>query len=369
MPENASPLADIIRERIASGGPISVADYMAIALGHPDHGYYITRDPLGARGDFITAPEVSQMFGEMIGLWCVDIWSRTGVPGPLCLVELGPGRGTLMADLVRAAGVFPGFLDQASIHLVETSPVLKKAQANTLASLGQNAPPITWHETIDTLPQAPSLMIANEFFDALPVHHMVFSKGAWWERLVGVNDDGDFEFVLAKQPAPKHLIPSMPVSPEEGYIVETSPASLSIMQSLCGRLLQNGLAAIIIDYGFTRSTYGESLQALSNHGYADPLEEPGTRDLTAHVNFEALASIAAQCGLRVSGPIPQGPYLQQLGIETRAARLAHGQDDATVAGINHALRRLLSPDQMGSLFKVLAVASPAVPMPSGFEGM
>lgn len=343
MPEPGR-LAERLARRIGAEGPISVEAYMAEANAH----YYATRDPLGAAGDFVTAPEVSQMFGELAGLWLADLWSRAGRPANARFVELGPGRGTLAADALRARGA-AGL--QPPVHLVETSPVLREAQAKRVADA-------EWHDRIEDLPNdAPLLVIANEFFDALPVRQFVHKSGSWHERMVSFEND---RFVLqAGTPA------RLPVPGSEGDILETSPAAEAAARTIGARLAAQGGAAAIIDYGHGRSGPGDTLQAVKGHAFADPWSEPGERDLTAHVDFTALAGAAAAAGARVFGPIPQGIWLTALGIDRRASALAQTAPSRT-GEIEAARHRLTAPDQMGKLFKVLALTAPHWPLPAAF---
>jgi SAM-dependent MidA family methyltransferase len=344
-PEPAD-LTDRLARLIDTGGPISVGHYMAEANAH----YYGTRDPLGEAGDFTTAPEISQMFGELAGLWLVDLWQRAGEPAGACYVELGPGRGTLAADALRAiarAGLKP------PVHFVETSPPLRQAQRARLANA-------TWHDDSSTLPGgAPLLIVANEFFDALPVRQLVATDQGWHELLV-THDDGRFSRV------PGPLIPAPLAKAEPGTIVETSPASVSVVRELARRLSTQGGAALIVDYGHERSCAGDSLQAVERHGFADPWQRPGARDLTAHVDFSALKRAAEGEGARTFGPAGQGEWLARMGIDVRAALLAKsapGRADEVEA----ARLRLTAPDQMGTLFKAMALTAPGWPLPAGFE--
>ncbi|HZF96298.1 MAG TPA: SAM-dependent methyltransferase [Allosphingosinicella sp.] len=318
---------------------------MAEANAH----YYGSRDPLGAAGDFTTAPEISQMFGELAGLWLADLWHRAGGPQNAVYAELGPGRGTLAADALRAmraAGLRP------EVHFVETSPVLRAAQA-------ERVPDAIWHGDVATLPtDAPLLIVANEFFDSLPIRQLVATKRGWHERLVAHTDAG---FV----PVPGPLIPAPLAPAETGTVVETSPASLGIVRALSQRLLEQGGAALIVDYGHVESAAGETLQAVSGHAFADPWDAPGSRDLTAHVDFGALARAAGAEGVQVTGPRRQGEWLRAMGIDQRTSALAEAAP-ARSAEIEAARDRLVSPEQMGSLFKALALVAPAWPEPEGF---
>jgi SAM-dependent MidA family methyltransferase len=346
-----APLADRLARLIESQGPISVAQYMAQANAH----YYATRDPLGAAGDFTTAPEISQMFGELVGLWHVDLWTRAGSPADAAYVELGPGRGTLARDALRAmrsAGLQP------SVHLVETSPVLREAQAELLSGA-------EWHADTRSLPDdVPLLVVANEFFDALPARQLIATERGWHERLVA-HDGGRF-LPVAGPPVAGEAIPAHLRAAPPGTIVETSPASAAIAQQLAQRIARSGGAALIVDYGHERTSAGETLQAVTRHDYADPWTEPGERDLTVHVDFETLGAAASTAGVRVLGPREQGDWLEAMGIALRAATLAEAAPERREE-IERARRRLTAPEEMGRLFKVLALIAPGWPEPAGFE--
>ncbi len=356
-----SPLADLLRRRIRLTGPLTVAEFMAEALGHPRYGYYTTRDPFGARGDFTTAPEISQMFGELIGLWCAEVWRAAGAPSPLRLVELGPGRGTLMADALRAARVAPDFLAAASVHLVETSPVLAAIQRKRLAGH-----PASWHGGFDEIPPGPVLVVANEFFDALPVRQFARTASGWRERMVGLDETGDFRFGLAPGPGPgETLIPErIRRGARPGDILEVNPAVSTVASAVSRRIAGDGGAALIVDYGHAVSAPGETLQALRGHERHDPLAEPGEADLTAHVDFEALGRAAGEAGAAVHGPIAQRDLLLRLGIELRAARLRKSATAAQARDIEAACERLISPQRMGTLFKALAITANNAPPPA-----
>ena len=355
-----SALAALLRDIIAKDGPITVERYMAEALGHPAHGYYVTRDPLGAKGDFTTAPEISQMFGEMIGLWCVATWQRMGAPSSFVLAELGPGRGTLMADALRAARLEPRFLAAAKLHLVETSPALREKQRAALVAHNPS-----WHGDFADVPGGPLLLVANEFFDALPIRQFERTASGWRERLIGAAQD-KFAFTLSTG-EPDLLLPG---DAPAGAVVETSPASQRIMRAVGERIARHGGAALAIDYGYVRAesagAWGETLQALRGHQRHDPLDAPGEADLTAHVDFAALARAAREAGATAHGPLPQGLFLKALGIELRALRLARDATPEQRAAIDAALHRLTHADGMGLLFKALAVAHPSLGTPDGF---
>jgi SAM-dependent MidA family methyltransferase len=316
---------------------------MAEANAH----YYASRDPLGAAGDFTTAPEISQMFGELVGLALADAWARAGQL-QAHYVELGPGRGTLAADALRAmaaAGLRP------PVHLVETSPALRAAQAKRL-------PNARWHDDLSTLPEeGPLLVVANEFFDALPIHQWVRTENGWHELVVAWADGRFHRLPGPKRPAPFEAAP--------GTIVETSPASVSILRGLAQRLAAQGGVALVVDYGPERSGTGDTLQAVAAHQFADPWIAPGERDLTAHVDFEALAAAASAEGVQVLGPKGQGAWLSALGIDLRTSALAKAAPHR--AGEFEAAReRLVAPDRMGILFKVMALVAPGWPAPEGF---
>jgi len=361
-----TPLEADIRRIIAVDGPMSVAAFMALCLGHPLHGYYTTRDPFGRGGDFTTAPEVSQMFGELIGLWAAALWQAMGTPARLALVELGPGRGTLMADALRAARAVPAFRPALRVHLVETSPALQRFQQERLAGLDL---PIAWCRDVAELPDRPLIVIANEFFDALPVHQAVKAAGGWHERMIGLGRDGALAFALHPDPIPgfEAIAPGGLAGAPAGSLYEWR--SGEVVADLARRVARNGGAALAIDYGHVDSAVGETLQAVRRHAFADPLATPGEVDLTAHVDFAALARTAARAGARVHGPIPQGEFLRRLGIEARAAALKAAATPALAADIDAALARLAGAgrDAMGELFKAVAVADPKLGAVAGFD--
>jgi SAM-dependent MidA family methyltransferase len=352
-----TPLRDRLLAQIAREGPISVADYMTTCLLHPDHGYYATRDPLGRGGDFITAPEISQMFGELIGLWLAQVWMDQGAPGAFVLAELGPGRGTLMADALRATRGVPGFHAAAQLHLVEASPVLRASQA---AALGAHTP--RFHDSIGDLPEAPLFVIANEFFDALPIRQYQRGANHWQERQIGARD-GALIWGLAPETPVDALTPRLAAT-EPGQIVERCAPAEAIAEDIGRRIAAHGGAALIIDYGDVESL-GDTFQALSDHAYADALAAPGQADLTAHVAFDPLARAAAPA--RASALIQQGVFLERLGITARAQALATRLDGAALETHIAAHRRLTHPTQMGHLFKVLGLTPPGAPLPPALD--
>jgi SAM-dependent MidA family methyltransferase len=349
-----TPLAAKLKRLIEANGPMSVAEYMAHCLGDPEHGYYMTRDPFGAAGDFVTAPEVSQMFGEIVGAWLIYAWRLCGAPLPARLVELGPGRGTLMADMLRVAGRVPQFRRGLQVHLVETSPVLRARQQQTLAATQIE---IHWHAAFGSVPAGPMLIVANEFFDALPIRQFVRSENAWRERVVGLDASGRLIFGIG----PGRL--DVQLAAPEGAIREISPAADALMLEISRRVVADNGAALIVDYGHAESSFGETLQAVRGHAFADPLEAPGEADLTAHVDFAALARRAGAEGAAVHGPMPQGDFLIALGLRERARRLGAHAGAATRVSLAAAIERLAGPGQMGALFKVLAMTRPGLHPP------
>jgi SAM-dependent MidA family methyltransferase len=352
-----TPLEAEIRRIIALEGPIFVSHYMRLCLGHPLHGYYMTRDPFGQKGDFTTAPEVSQMFGELIGAWAATVWREMGSPRGLQLVELGPGRGTLMADALRATRAVSDFRAAVRVHLVETSPSLRALQQTALAAAGVTA---TWHAAIDTVPAGPSIVLANEFVDALPIDQFVKDRDGWHARMIGLTDQ-HLGFVVSPDPVPGLALGDAP----PGALIERRQDQP--VAALARRLAQQGGAALLIDYGHAASGFGDTLQAVQQHKFADPLADPGEADLTAQVDFAALGQTAARSGARVHGPVPQGEFLRRLGIVQRAARLRQAATPAQAADIDAALARLTAPDQMGELFKVMAIAQPSLDTLPGFD--
>jgi SAM-dependent MidA family methyltransferase len=344
-------LAERFRRLIAATGPISVAAYMGEANAH----YYATRDPLGAAGDFVTAPEISQMFGELIGLWAADLWDRAGRP-EVAYVELGPGRGTLAADALRAmraAGLSP------AVHFVEGSPALRGEQACAV-------PGAQWHHDPGTLPaDMPLLVVANEFFDALPVRQLVRTKSGWRERMV-VPEGDDFACMAGTTPIDA-AVGAEWQGAAPGTIIETRPAAQAIMADLAARLAAQGGTLLAIDYGYDAPCPGSTLQAVRAHEKVDPFAAPGTADLTALVDFAALKDAARAAAVRVSGPVGQGPWLEALGLSQRTAALAAAQP-ARAAEVAAACDRLADPAEMGELFRVLALTAQSWPVPAGFPG-
>jgi SAM-dependent MidA family methyltransferase len=363
-PADNSSLERELVAMIAAEGPLTVERYMALCLGHARHGYYMRQDPFGRGGDFTTAPEVSQMFGELIGVWCAAAWQAMGAPSPFRLTELGPGRGTLMADVLRAARVVPGFLEAARVHLVETSPVLRRSQENTLSGVGMT---IHWHSSLGETPTGETLLVANEFFDALPIRQFVRTETGWHERLVGTDRSGKLTFGLAPDPLASHLLPPWAQAAAPGEVVEISPARNDTARSIGARLKVCGGAALIIDYGHLRSAPGDTLQAVRAHAFQGVLERPGENDLTSHVDFEALGAALGSAGAAVYGPLTQGAFLSAMGLAERAEALKRHADPTSRADIEAAARRLAGDSQMGHLFKVMAATHPDMPPPFPFQ--
>ena len=354
-----------LKAQIARIGPISVEHYMDVCLADATAGYYPSKQPIGASGDFITAPEVSQVFGELLGLWAFAVWQSMGSPHPVILAELGPGRGTLMADALRALRRLPGFMRGAKVSLVETSPPLRRAQEDSLADSGAD---VSWHETVETLPDGPLIVIANEFIDALPVRQLVWRDGEWRERCVTIASNGGFKFCEGQVLPVKDLQRNAELRQlSDGSILEIRPAANAVIAALAKRTKDAPIAALIIDYGHEATECGDTLQAVSRHKFANPLEAPGNVDLTAHVDFGALRDTAHGNDLAAYGPKPQRALLLELGLEARLERLCEDagpeQREALMAGAE----RLVGPAAMGVLFKALAITSKDLPPPPTFE--
>jgi NADH dehydrogenase [ubiquinone] 1 alpha subcomplex assembly factor 7 len=358
-------LENLIRETIVENGPMSLETYMTLALLHPVHGYYATKMPFGESGDFITAPEISQMFGELIGLWCVAVWRAMGEPRPVLLAELGPGRGILMADALRAARIAPDFLGAIELNLVEISEVLQRTQRKALNFLQVAA---SWRKTAEELPSGPAIIVANEFFDCLPVRQFVRGPVGWHERLVGL--DGEERLCFGLAPDAEQ---GLAAAGEPGQVFEAGLTGVRLMARLAARIAAQGGALLVIDYGYEMPLRGETLQGVKRHRFADPLRDPGEADLTAHVDFRGLARAALAAGARAHGPVPQGEWLARLGIHERAAKLRQHADGRQRAAIDSAVLRLAGEGHgfgvtdMARLFKALAVTAPGLSVPPGFE--
>ncbi len=359
-------LADILASRIRHNGPMDVGTFMGVVLAHPRHGYYTSRDPIGAGGDFTTAPEISQMFGEMIGAWAADLWLRLGSPAPFTLAEAGPGHGTLMADALRATRNVPGFHRALRLHLLEVSPVLKDKQALVLGAYDP-----VWHEDAEAWLRAgegPLILIANEFFDALPVRQLQRGGGRWHERRISLDGNNRLIFDLAEaEPALAAMVPPhLDHMAREGDIFEIAPARCGFMTHFCAALRRRGGAALIVDYGHAAPGLGDTLQAMRHHAFVPVLDTPGEADLTTHVDFSALAQAARQSGCQTFGPVGQGAFLEALGIHERAQALKAVSGPRQILDIGTALQRLTSDGQMGGLFKVMAVTAGHDIIPAGF---
>ncbi len=335
---------------------MSIATYMSLCLTHPRHGYYSSADPFGAAGDFITAPEISQMFGELIGFFFVNVWQQMGEPRSFTLLELGPGRGTLMQDLLRAATRAEGFADALHLQLFETNADLRAQQATRLGSYHPY-----WAAEVDAVSDDPLLVIANEFFDALPIRQFVRAQTGWHERLIGLQA-GARSFGLSPTPIPGTALPEAVRGAELGAVYETGPAAADVMQRLSRKVADLGGAILAIDYGYEHTRIGETLQAVSRQAFADPLEAPGSADLSAHVDFGMLGQQAAGAGLTVHPLTPQGDFLRRLGIVERTEALSRANPGAADS-IGAALQRLTAVDQMGVLFKVFGATSPGLAPP------
>ncbi|MFB2593962.1 class I SAM-dependent methyltransferase [Paracoccus sp. p4-l81] len=357
-----TPLARLLADRIRAEGPLSLADYMADCLLHPKHGYYATRDPFGRAGDFITAPEISQMFGELVGLALAQAWLDAGSPHPFLLVEIGPGRGTLMADAWRATRAVPGFHAAARLWLIEASPHLRGVQARALSGVA-----VDWAEALDELPEAgPLFLIGNEFLDALPIRQFTRQGAGWAETRVGLTADGTALTLGRAAPQPVAALDHRLDDTRPGQIVEICPAAEAAAATIAARIAAQGGLALLIDYGDAQSL-GDTFQALRGHQSVDPLAEPGLADLTAHVAFEPLARAARAAGADATGPVPQGLWLERLGVTARAQALATRLTGTARDSHIAAHRRLTHPGEMGQLFKVLAIHRPGI-IPPGLAG-
>ena len=358
MPEPIADLSALINMQIRQQGPMSVASYMGLALTHPRKGYYKQGTSIGAAGDFITAPEISQMFGELIGFFFVNLWQQMGAPRPITLLELGPGRGTLMTDILRVATRAPGFADAVNVELFETDPVLLAEQKTRLERYHP-----TWIQNFDLAADSPLLVVANEFFDALPIRQFVRGKDGWHERMIGLSNDQRV-FGLSPTPIPTTSLPESVRNAPEGSVYEAGLAAAEVMKRLAAAVSRRGGAILAVDYGYAQTQTGETLQAVRNHAYADPLDAPGETDLSTHIDFGTLGDIARATGLTAHPLADQGDFLRDLGITARAVALTKANPGAA-ADVKAALDRLTSPTEMGTLFKVFCAASPGL-APQGF---
>ncbi len=347
-------LSEHIAHEIRMNGPMDIGRYMSLCLGHPELGYYMTRDPFGVQGDFITAPEVSQVFGELIGAWVADAWIKSGVPDPFALVEPGPGRGTLMSDLLRATKGVQGFHEAGSIHFIEISPALKNAQSEAFRNR-----PVSWHDDLETLPEDRFMVvIGNEFLDALPVRQLIKTEKGWDEVMIGLDEQG--QLTLGQQEAPLQLIryiPSGLIEYRPGDVVEVSPVLEIYLKNLFQQLKKQSGFCLFIDYGYTTFKGEKTVQAVQKHRHVSILESPGACDLTAHVNFETVSRLALENGLTVHGPVTQKSFLERLGITGRIGMLGKNATDVQKHDLHMAYQRLCGVEQMGELFKVIGISS------------
>ncbi|UVK40970.1 class I SAM-dependent methyltransferase [Mesorhizobium sp. AR10] len=352
-----TPLKARIIDLIGAVGPIPVNEYMALCLFDPRDGYYTTREPFGAAGDFVTAPEISQMFGELVAVWLYQAWQTIGRPLPVTIAEIGPGRGTLMKDVLRSVSrLDPAFTASASFAMIETSPRLTDIQKQTLAGTSAG---IGWHETIDTLPQTPLLIVGNELFDAVPIRQFIRAGAGWRERVIGLDDADDLRFFAGAGSVDATLLPDEAADAPQGAIVEVAPARAALMAAIAGRLAAHGGAGLFLDYGHLQPGVGDTLQALRKHNHEDVLANPGEADLTAHVDFAALAAVVRAHGLDVQLST-QGEFLLGMGLLERAGLLGAEANEQARQTIADAVERLAGPDAMGQLFKVLKI----LPTPS-----
>lgn len=356
----SAPLEKKIRDLISQTGPISVADYFAMCLADPEYGYYITKDPFGVAGDFTTAPEISQLFGEMIGVYLVQSWQTQAPDGPVRIIEIGPGRGTLMADALRVMGkIAPVLLEQATIHMVETSPKLREIQKETLAKYDNK---ISWHNSFEDVPSGFFLLAANELFDAIPLRQFVKTDLGFRERTVTINASDELTFSVGVAGIDTDLLPSNHKDQPFGTIFEIAPARVNVMTTIATRLAKEGGSALIIDYGYLATGFGDTLQAIHKHEFDPPLANPGQADLTSHVDFEMLLRAAHAAGAHIHGVMYQGDFLVGLGLLQRAGMLGQDKDHETQQDIRSAVERLVGEGSgnMGELFKVLAISGQAL---------
>ena len=355
-----TPLAEKIKALILATGPISVTDYFSLCLADSEHGYYKTREPFGHSGDFITAPEISQLFGEMMGIFLVQAWMRHGEPNPVNIAEIGPGRGTMMSDILRVvAKLSPALYEAAHVHLVETSDRLQKVQQQTLVA---HKFKISWHDSFDTLPEGFLLLAANELFDAVPIRQFVKTPQGFKERLVGLDANGELAFAAGVAGIDPDLLPPSADKAPLGTIFEVAPARDAVMAAISGHIRTHGGTAVILDYGHMATSLGDTLQAVRDHQFDPPLKHPGEADITSHVDFEQLARRAVAEGLQINGLTYQGDFLLALGLAERAAALGRDKDAETQENIRADAERLAGSGEgkMGELFKVLVVSSPKV---------
>jgi NADH dehydrogenase [ubiquinone] 1 alpha subcomplex assembly factor 7 len=363
MSEDLPTLEAEVRRRLLTAGPMPVGQYMQMCLTHAKHGYYMRRDPFGATGDFVTAPEITQMFGELIGLWACSVWRQMGAPDSVRMVELGPGRGTMLIDALRAVQIVPAFRKAIVLHLVEVSPALEQRQRQNLAGFDV---PAHWHKTLEEVPGGAAIILANEFFDSLPVQQAVLCADGWHERVVRFDNNENFQFGHAREPMPlfDQMLPENMRHARVGDVFEWRSDQIAL--ELGRRVDRSRGAALVIDYGHSQSAVGDTLQAVRNHEFVDPLAAPGLADLTSHVDFQALAHAAESMGARSFGPVEQGAFLRRLGIINRADTLKKAAPPQMVADIDVAVDRLTSDAHtgMGRMFKAVGFAHPNLgPLP------
>lgn len=354
-----------LTEWIDREGPITIADFMQLCIGDSEFGYYASQQAFGLEGDFITAPEISQIFGELLGLWAVAVWQSMGEPANITVAELGPGRGTLMADALRAFASMPNFAGRLSLALIETSPALRKLQARSLCSRGVA---VEWFESLEAIPPGPLIVLTNEFLDALPIRQLVWRGGSWRERSVGLDANSKLAFTeLPSDARGEELAVAMAPEAHEGAVLELRPAAREIVAALAARATTAPMAALFIDYGHEQSGLGETLQAVRQHRYAELLSDPGEADLSAQVDFADLKRWAEAYGLNAYGPMPQGAFLLKLGLEVRRDRLLQVARPEQQPAIISGAARLVDPAQMGLLYKAMAFTDGTLPPPPPFS--
>lgn len=347
-------LMQFLQNMISATGPISIAEYMHLCHSHPEFGYYTTNNPIGKTGDFVTAPEISQIFGELLASWGLGAWQAIGKPATIHLVELGPGRGTLMNDILRVARAMPEFHNTLNVAMVETSTSLRSTQLNALEGF---AVPIQWYDTIDDLPQHPALFIANEFLDAIPFRQYTKSQGKWHEVFVDIDDENKLTLVAGGTGIDNHLLPTGHENEPDGAVFEIAPAREAIVATIANHIKKNDGAALFIDYGHAKSGFGDTFQAVRSHMKTNPLTDPGNCDLTSHVDFDVLSDIAQNTGVHAFPVINQGDFLLELGLLERAGALGHGKTTEQQQQIKQDVERLAADDQMGKLFKAFCITN------------
>jgi NADH dehydrogenase [ubiquinone] 1 alpha subcomplex assembly factor 7 len=356
-------LEKVLTEMIAAEGPLPMARYFELCLQHPQYGYYLHQEPFGKEGDFVTAPEYSQMFGELIGVWCAAVYEAMGKPKSFNLVELGPGKGTLMADMLRAGKVMAGFRAAAQVHFVETSRRLREFQRKSVEAQGAKG---HWHDHFNEIPSGPMILVANEFFDIIPYDQYERRHGKWYMRCIGLGADGKLQLGLTSEPIPENRMPLWTRRAEEGAVAEIGPVREAIARQIGERLAADVGVALFIDYGHAASETGDTLHAIRAHKRINILDGPGLADLTSNVDFAALAVAMLEAGAQVHGVITQGEFLKAMGIETRAEMLRGKATEAETEAIDDALQRLTSEKEMGKLVKVMAASAPDMPTPYPF---